>query len=131
MKSLFLVSLSIATIPVPPLVPPSEQINISGKSSIELVGAGSAKVLISSANNFQGVQIFFPNSGTRADLNFQSGKSIGTSIQNQIGNVRTVLLDNDGDGLPDVRHTFQILSNDETRLTKIERLTWKITEAKN
>jgi hypothetical protein len=130
MKLSLIVPLLFASIPSPPPGAPIQRVDVTGKSNFELIGAGDAKIQIQSSKGSEILMASYPTTGSAVFAHFKDGRSRGTVIQRRVGGVKTVLIDDDGDGLPEVRHTFEISANGEERLTKIERLDWTSKEAK-
>jgi hypothetical protein len=123
MKAALLLSALLATIPVSPPGPQPERVDISGKPFVELVGTGAVTVRISNHEDRNGVEVSF-RSGASAFISFKSEKLEGMFLATRTGSTRVLLLDDDGDGLPEVRQTFEVAPDGKQKLVKIERLEW-------
>ena len=130
MKLVFVIPVLLAMIPTPPPGNPPLPIDVNGKENFELVGVGAAKIQIRSQKESETLVTSYLATGTVVFTHFSGGRLNGMFIQRQFGEVKTVLFDNDGDGLPEVRHTFDVRADGEQRLTKIERLQWTGNETK-
>lgn len=126
MKPAILIPLLFGTLGVLPPGPPAERVNISKKPFVELVGAGSAQILVRSEGSeaFLGVHVIYPKSGEQVSATFKDGRSGGFSVVRRVGDTKVSTCDNDGDGMPEVRHIFRVLPSGEEQLVRIERLEW-------
>jgi hypothetical protein len=130
MKTLFAVGALLATIPPPPAMPPAEQIDVGAKPFVEFVGLGDAKVQIrhEEAEGFLGIAASYPE-GSGVGFSFQRRRFGGMWIEARDGENLSVLFDNDGDGLPEVRHVYLITKSGDREILKIEVLDWTVRES--
>jgi hypothetical protein len=100
------------------------RIDVSGKPQLELTGVGASKIQIQTKKESDNVAISYPKTDTLIATEFRNARLSELFIASRDGNTKTVLHDEDGDGLPDIRMTIQILPDGGERALKVEHLTW-------
>jgi hypothetical protein len=107
-----------------------ERIDVSGKSDVELVGAQGTTIQVQSPAKSKVVVASKSASGTEVISSTTNGKLDELIVIQIASDTKVYLVDEDGDGLPDVKQTREVLKNGGERTIKIERLSWTTSEKK-
>ena len=130
MQTLKIAGLVIAAISAPVGLQ-TGRVDISGKQHWKLVGAGNAAIEVDSPGSGCDLSIVvtYPDGDHFVTL-FEKHQLSGVMMERRVGNMVTILYDDDGDGMPEMRRVFKVMGPDDKRLISAERLKWTSEEIK-
>jgi len=106
------------------------QIDISEKPNVEIIGARGTAVQIQAHGESQVVVASKSTTGTEVISSTKKGRLEELVVIRVDGDMKIYLVDEDGDGLPDLRQTRRVLKDGVETGIKTERLLWTATDKK-
>lgn len=128
MKSALLLPLIFANIPVTPPPRAPDRVELGGRIYAELVNSDGSPVTVVARNEKEGQLVYVATKGAGVSVHFRAGKFASMFSEHRNDTTKTVLVDQDGDGMPDIRQTFAVLTDGSFKLSKVEEFAWTAKE---
>lgn len=128
MKSVLLLPLILASASVTPTPHARSRVELGGRFYAELVNPGGSPVTVVARNEKEGQIVYVATKGEGISLHFREAKFANMFSEHQSDTTKTTLVDEDGDGLPNLRRTYTVLADGGFKLSKVEEFTWTAKE---